>query len=33
MKAVTDARIRADADAHLLDVGADALGDVRQLVS
>src|SRR2546430_7362205 len=31
-EAVTDARIRADADAHLLDVGADALGDVRQLV-
>ena len=29
---IADARIRADAAAHLFDVGADLLGDVRDLV-
>jgi hypothetical protein len=29
---VADARIRADADAHVLDVGAERLGEERQLV-
>ncbi len=31
-KGVADSRIRADADAHLLDVGADAFRQIRQLV-